>query len=361
MASKCLSVLEHVKKKVACGEWTKGQRLPSEAQMQEELGVSRTTVREALSALANEGLIVRRQRAGSFICDDKLDNGHGIIALLAPLDHIASSGGHYYKSLISHAQKLVGQSDFRSVIAIGHGATVDEFANSVHLFDNPVSKNIVGVLSIVGLGQMKEKVRQANMCCVTIDEPGMSATNCVLLCYEQLVSMGIEHLKAHGHFDFAMVYCDTPEAEGEARSIQRKEKFRSWIKACGIELKENRLLPIPFHDGRNDAYRILKEFLVSPDRPKAVFFADDIICENGTRAILELGIKVPEELSIITQSNEGHEIPFPVPLTKLEISASEVVNTAWHMLKTMIETKSQERPYVYIYPKLRIGQSVAYV
>jgi GntR family transcriptional regulator len=42
-------------------------RVPSETDLADELGVSRTTVRDALSRLENEGIVIRKQGAGTFI------------------------------------------------------------------------------------------------------------------------------------------------------------------------------------------------------------------------------------------------------------------------------------------------------
>lgn len=47
------------------GEWRDGQPLPTEMALAEELGVARTSVREALSRLKAKGLIVSRQKAGT--------------------------------------------------------------------------------------------------------------------------------------------------------------------------------------------------------------------------------------------------------------------------------------------------------
>ncbi len=44
-----------------------GGRIPSESDLANELGVSRTTVRDALSRLEQEGVVVRRQGAGTFV------------------------------------------------------------------------------------------------------------------------------------------------------------------------------------------------------------------------------------------------------------------------------------------------------
>jgi len=42
-------------------------RIPSETLLAEELGVSRTTIRDALTRLENDGVITRRQGAGTFV------------------------------------------------------------------------------------------------------------------------------------------------------------------------------------------------------------------------------------------------------------------------------------------------------
>lgn len=47
------------------GEWAVGDDIPHEIELTEEFGASRGTVRRALSALVEQGLVERRKRAGS--------------------------------------------------------------------------------------------------------------------------------------------------------------------------------------------------------------------------------------------------------------------------------------------------------
>jgi GntR family transcriptional regulator len=49
------------------GTYRAGDPLPSEEMLGQQLGVSRSTLREAISNLAKEGLIVRRQGVGTFV------------------------------------------------------------------------------------------------------------------------------------------------------------------------------------------------------------------------------------------------------------------------------------------------------
>jgi GntR family histidine utilization transcriptional repressor len=52
---------------IRSGVWTPGRKVPSEIELMSQFGCSRMTVNKAMSALAKEGLIVRRRRAGSFV------------------------------------------------------------------------------------------------------------------------------------------------------------------------------------------------------------------------------------------------------------------------------------------------------
>jgi len=51
------------------GKWRPGERLPSEFELGHRLGVSQGTVRKALNAMANEGLVVRRQGRGTYVAE----------------------------------------------------------------------------------------------------------------------------------------------------------------------------------------------------------------------------------------------------------------------------------------------------
>ena len=66
--------------RIAANRLTPGSRLPTEQDLCAEFGVSRTVVREAISRLKSEGLIVTRQGAGAFVAHNKL----GIPFRIAP-------------------------------------------------------------------------------------------------------------------------------------------------------------------------------------------------------------------------------------------------------------------------------------
>ena len=60
--------------RIESGELRAGERLPPERQLAESVGVSRMTMRQALSSLSNRGLVERGVGRGTFVARVKLDH-----------------------------------------------------------------------------------------------------------------------------------------------------------------------------------------------------------------------------------------------------------------------------------------------
>jgi GntR family transcriptional regulator len=79
-----------LREKVVSGEFAVGARIPTEADLVGEYGVSRITVRQALGALEKEGLIRREAGRGTFVTDHQPFTG--TLKVEGSLDDIISLG-----------------------------------------------------------------------------------------------------------------------------------------------------------------------------------------------------------------------------------------------------------------------------
>ncbi|MCX5413465.1 FadR/GntR family transcriptional regulator [Streptomyces sp. NBC_00059] len=60
-------VIAQLRNQITAGEWPVGSRIPTEPELVEQLGVARNTVREAVRALAHNGLLDIRQGSGTYV------------------------------------------------------------------------------------------------------------------------------------------------------------------------------------------------------------------------------------------------------------------------------------------------------
>jgi GntR family transcriptional regulator len=74
------------------GGYAPGERLPSEIELSQQLGISRPTLREALRLLEEDGSIVRRHGVGTFVAQSQpvIESG---LEVLESIERMASRGG----------------------------------------------------------------------------------------------------------------------------------------------------------------------------------------------------------------------------------------------------------------------------
>lgn len=64
-----VSIAEQLRKQIESGQYSPGERLPSEFELGETFSVSRTTVRRAISNLIQQGLVTTQQGKGIFVSE----------------------------------------------------------------------------------------------------------------------------------------------------------------------------------------------------------------------------------------------------------------------------------------------------
>lgn len=148
-----------------------------------------------------------------------------------------------------------------------------------------------------------------------------------------------EHLISLGHTNIG---CFT-EFEKEARSwqLRRRRYFEFAIKL----LAEN-VTCRTWHMSENDddGVELAKRVLSSEDRPTAIFADTDHVAIDIYNAASELGIKIPEELSVVGFSGLNFTKSMRPPLTTVRQNAVEVGRHAGKLAVQRIENELSDMP-----------------
>jgi DNA-binding FadR family transcriptional regulator len=76
------TVRETLERRILSGEWVPGQRVPAEPELSQQLGVSRSVIRDAVRTLAARGLLEVRQGYGTTVRPPADDTYSGAVSLL---------------------------------------------------------------------------------------------------------------------------------------------------------------------------------------------------------------------------------------------------------------------------------------
>ncbi|OLF73026.1 hypothetical protein AWH62_08720 [Maricaulis sp. W15] len=117
--------------RIRSGSWEPGHRLPSEADLCDHFGTARMTVSRALRALTDEGLVVRKRRAGSFVA--RPDAPAAILKIVDMASAIPARGQRYgYRCLLNRTGPV--DDDVARLMRLRPGARV-QHVSCIHTAD----------------------------------------------------------------------------------------------------------------------------------------------------------------------------------------------------------------------------------
>jgi GntR family transcriptional regulator, histidine utilization repressor len=122
METRYEAVKRHVLGTIEAGDYGAGDKLPSENQLVQTLGVSRMTVNRALRELTDQGHIVRRAGMGSFVAGQRM-RGHAA-DIISIRDELARRG-EAWSAVVSTLEKREEQGDI--ALEFGQTCAVDLF------------------------------------------------------------------------------------------------------------------------------------------------------------------------------------------------------------------------------------------
>lgn len=117
-----LQVSEWIRENIYKGDLTTGDRVPSENQIMDMLGVSRGTVKKAVTMLVNEGLLVQVQGKGTFVKSENISYslGEGLLSFAESLE----SQHLHFETRVIESRRDVASKLVASKLGIEVGAPI---------------------------------------------------------------------------------------------------------------------------------------------------------------------------------------------------------------------------------------------
>lgn len=145
----------------------------------------------------------------------------------------------------------------------------------------------------------------------------------------------VSHLLELGHTSIGMI-------TGNLNKLSAKERlkgFETTIQQHGIKVQKDAIYHGDFTE--SSGYEGVKYLFKSANPPTAIFVSNDTMVIGAYKAINELGLRIPEDVSIIGFDNSFFAPYLNPPLTTIDISFSDIAKRATTLLIESIEQEKQ--------------------
>ncbi|MBU3023734.1 LacI family DNA-binding transcriptional regulator [Aestuariibacter sp. A3R04] len=206
--------------------------------------------------------------------------------------------------------------------------------------------NIDGVAILPPVSESKElaqalrdnKINYVRMASVDLDDH----TNIVVSDDRAALSDLARYLVSLGHRDIAVI----SGPQKYYSSIERLEGFRDTLKELGITLPENRII-----EGKNSyesGISCARQLLIQNNRPGVIFANNDEMAAGVLKVAHEMGINVPQELSVAGFDDNLLAARVIPSLTTVQRPVTAMASLAAKKIIAMIENRPNDETEDYL-------------
>lgn len=331
----------HFLDRIRSGEIAAGMKLPSNTEIAVQTGVSVFSVQRAMQNLVRSGLIERRQRAGTFVKGNGIRLACAGIYLGRDIWHEPEHG--FYIALVRELQQVL----------TAHHVDVqtwpDPRSPSAHSQPLSVLKRAVENREIqallVPLCDTPELHWLRELDIPTVFNTDARISNRVDLDFRQMFHLACQKLHARGCRSVGLISNTPPVAE--ARTTIERYAFRNAFLDMAREFDlavrdEWTRLPVEevslLERYGHEQFHALRQLREQPD---GLVVYPDTVAKGVLLAILELGVRVPQDLCLVLHRNRGVDFVCPLPAAWLE---TDVAATAAAMFQQIASQLTGESP-----------------
>lgn len=327
-----IQIADHLARRIISGELPDGARLPSTLELAEIYHVTPVTIHKSLQHLVQRQLIERMPRRGTFVRSRERVNVIGLAFGKNPFLHQSL----LYSQLLDQFQQQTPERDLNLKVYF------DFQSGSRALFDLEQDLARGEIKAVIASNRSPRLTRFLD------DHPELTWLEPVGLDQRGTVKKGVQYLIERGYRKILVVSMLPKVLEYEDfRAFFHDEQQGAAEAAAGsgadVEV-------VRWGQTDTDGYEMGKAlFADRTRRPDAVLVNHDVVCRGLLLALMELGLKIPRDIALLTHMNHGCEFASPVPLSILEVDPARMVSLC---LDTLTKALSAEASGHVVIPKL---------
>lgn len=335
-----IKLSDAIREQIHSGVLTAGDSLPPERSLQQELGVSRGTIRKALEVLIRDEYLKSVTGAGTFVLErfDR-DSSMGLIGMITSTPHFNS----FYPQLTEAFNQGMRQAGYGMMMSLHReNASIVE-----QLLDEMLAQNISGLaITPPRMGDIDGALNRLRLqgiptVCITrrrdsngFDTVAVDNREIGYQAAQYLIEKGHRHILHIGQISYST---------GQDRSAgYQQAMFEAGLDPYIIPIQDDSSQLMASASVERPLYpsaQIVERVFAEPEgpTPTAIFCFNDTVAIGVYKALRELGYRIPQDVSLIGVDNLLMIEHFEVPLTTFQLPSQAIGQQAAKLLLQRLE------------------------
>ena len=336
-------LIHYIQNQIAEGKLSPGDKLPSENELVEQFQISRQTVRKALSVLEEEGAVRRIKGSGTYLNYARRENLEG-------RNHIALITTYVDSYIFPKTIQGIENALFESGYSLQIFFTNNTLEREKSILQDILNRDDVAGIIVEGtksglpnpniplyrqLMERKVPFLFINTFYPELDVPHVSLNDVAA------ARKAVNYLIEKGHHDIgAILKLD----DGQGR--QRYLGYLLAMEEAGYPVTDSRMVWIDTDESKQLAY-CTDKILNRVEACSALFCYNDQIAFQLIRMLAARGIRVPEDVSVISMDDSDLALHSEVSITSLPHPKEKLGAKAVEVLLQMIAGRKKGESYEF--------------
>jgi len=346
-------IANDLKTRIQRGEFSTGDRIGSHRELAGHYNVSLITIKKALSELIHAGLLYTHVGKGTYVAAPSKPSEAPTRSIGVLLRDVTEP---FFARVLQEVEAQAYEQGFSVMVSISGGQHGKEEAQIEHLRRSGVDGLIIASLhhghhASAGIKALDAGGFPYVMVSYT-DDPtayyiGVDYVEGARLATAHLIQRGYQHI----------AYLGVSATYGP--NDRRREGYRLALEQHGRAYDAELVYEVLDGFGwvRHDAaYAFGQRWVSQPNRPDAVFVYNDTAALGFQRAVLEAGVRIPDDLGLVGFDDIERSAVAPVALTSIHQPMAAIGQQAMHLLARRIEQQAVQRRTI-LAPRLVVRAS----
>jgi DNA-binding LacI/PurR family transcriptional regulator len=317
-----------------------GTRLQADEILAKRYSVSLAVMRKALQLLSADGLILRKKRVGSFVTEElaRRKTLELPIGITLDRDPSGANDSFFFIRIVQCLRRVMSAKGFRTKLYIGEPApsampspqTCNDF------YDDLFADRVSGIIAVsdhtFGKWFTTAMKKQLPTVGATLDYTYSVGIKPATMYDEAARILALQGRRRVSLIQWSFPWSNPKDEPSEKPFVDALVKY-------GIEVRKKWIFSQPLQDPQAGWHAFQSVWNAYPDKPNAIFIADDVLFPNASAAIVDAGVKVPDELLVVTHANRGSGTLYQFPLVALTYDPDECAELMSDMMVKLMHKK----------------------